>query len=47
MHSPKFELVKRYYDAGYWNKTLVTDATDFHKSSPWITVEESAVILGK
>ena len=47
MHSPKFELVKRYYDAGYWNKAMVMNATKFPKSNPWITIEEAAEILGE
>lgn len=47
MHSPKFELVKSYYEAGYWNKAMVMNATKFPKSSPWITAEEAAEILDK
>ena len=47
MHSQKFELVKRYYDAGYWNKTTVINAAKFPKSSPWITVEEAVEIFGE
>ena len=47
MHRPKFELVKRYYDAGYCNNAMVMNATKFPKSNPWITVEEAAEILGE
>lgn len=47
MHSAKFELVKGYYDAGYWNKTMVWNATKYPKSAPWITEAEAKEIIGE
>ena len=35
-HSPKFEKVKSYYDAGFWTKKMVKTAAD----KGWITQEE-------
>ena len=46
MHSPKFNLVKKYYDAGLWNSAMVWNATMNPKSSPWITEDEAKEILG-
>lgn len=47
MHSPKFELVKRYYDAKLWNRAMVLNATKNPKSAPWITADEATEILGE
>lgn len=44
-HSPKFERVKRYYDAGLWNAAMVRNATKNPKASPWITEAEAEEIL--
>jgi hypothetical protein len=38
--SPKFELVKRYYDSGLWSKERV-----FKAVGKWITEEEYALIV--
>lgn len=46
MHSPKFDLVKRYYDAHLWNRAMVVNATKFPAGAPWITEEEANEILG-
>lgn len=35
-HSPKFELVKSYYDSGFWKKKAVKNAV----IKGWITAEE-------
>ena len=40
-HSPKFELVKSYYDRGLWDESRVRKAV-----GKWITAEECAEILG-
>ena len=42
MHSPKYELVKSYYDRGLWNEARVRTAV-----GKWITAEEAAEILGE
>jgi len=42
-HSPKFDKVKKYYDDGLWNKTMVHNAVD----SGWITAEEYKEITGE
>ena len=39
-HSPKFELVKRYYETGLWNADRVRNAI-----GKWITAEEAEEIL--
>ena len=39
-HSAKYETVKRYYDNGLWNTTMVQNAV-----GRWITEEESREIL--
>ena len=39
--SPKFELVKRYYDEGLWSEARVRNAV-----GKWITQEECNIILG-
>ena len=41
--SPKFEKVKKYYDSGLWNKTMVRDAV----VKGWITAEEYTIITGE
>lgn len=40
--SAKFEKVKRYYDSGLWNKTMVRNAV----VKQWITAEEYKLITG-
>ena len=40
-HSPKFELVKSYYDLGLWDADRVRNAV-----GKWITQEECDEILG-
>ena len=42
-HSPKFELVKSYYDAGLWKKKAVRNAV----SRGWITAAEYEEITGE
>lgn len=42
-HSPKFELVKNYYDSGLWKKKAVRNAV----SRGWITVAEYEEITGE
>ena len=42
MHSPKFELVKSYYDRGLWNAARVRKAV-----GKWITQAECDEILGE
>ena len=41
-HSPKYELVKSYYDRGLWSADRVRKAV-----GKWITEEECAEILGE
>ena len=41
-HSPKFELVKHYYDTGLWSKARVYKAV-----GKWITAEEYEEITGE
>lgn len=41
--SPKFEKVKKYYDSGLWNKTMVRNAV----AKGWITAEEYTIITGE
>ena len=41
--SPKFEKVKRYYDSGLWNKTMVRNAV----VKGWITPEQFKEITGE
>ena len=43
MHSPKFELVKRYYDSGLWGKAAVRNAV----VKGWITPAEYELITGE
>lgn len=40
---PKFEKVKRYYDSGLWNKTMVRNAV----VKGWITPEQFEEITGE
>jgi uncharacterized XkdX family phage protein len=42
-HSPKYELVKRYYDDGLWKKKAVRNAV----VRGWITAEEYEEITGE
>ena len=42
-HSPKFEVVKRYYDEGFWKKKAVRNAV----AKGWITAEEYEEITGE
>lgn len=42
-HSPKFDLVKGYYDSGMWGKKAVRNAV----AKGWITAEEYAEIVGE
>ena len=42
-HSPKFELVKGYYDAGLWKKKAVKNAV----IKGWITAVEYEEIVGE
>lgn len=39
-HSAKYETVKRYYDNGLWNTTMVQNAV-----GRWITEEEAEEIF--
>lgn len=39
--SPKFEIVKGYYERGLWNAQMVNNAV-----GRWITQEEAAELLG-
>lgn len=41
-HSPKFELVKNYYDSGLWKKKAVRNAV----IRGWITAAEYEEITG-
>ena len=41
MRSPKYDLVKRMYDEGTWNKTRVRNAV----TKGWITEEEYSYII--
>lgn len=41
-HSPRFELVKRYYDRGLWSKERVAKAVE----CGWITPAEYKEIVG-
>lgn len=41
--SKKFNLVKRYYDAGLWSAEMVRNAV----VKNWITAEEYAEITGE
>ncbi len=42
-HSPKFELVKGYYEAGLWKKKAVKNAV----VKGWITASEYEEIVGE
>lgn len=41
-HSPKFELVKSYYERGLWSKERVNNAV-----GKWITAAEYEEITGE
>ena len=42
-HSPKFELVKGYYDSGFWKKKAVRNAV----VKGWIIADEYEEITGE
>lgn len=42
-HSPKYEMVKRYYRMKMWSEARVRNAVE----KGWITEEEFAEITGK
>lgn len=42
-HSPKFELVKSYYDSGKWSRKAVRNAV----AKSWITAAEYEEIVGE
>lgn len=42
-HSEKYELIKGYYDSGFWKKKAVKNAV----SKCWITAEEYEEITGE
>ena len=42
-HSPKFEMIKGYYDEHFWGKKKVRNAVVKH----WITAEEYEEITGE
>lgn len=42
-HSPKFEMIKGFYDSGMWSKKAVRNAV----VKGWITAEEYAEITGE
>lgn len=43
MKSPKYDLVKNYYESGLWNKKAVKNAV----VQGWITAEEYEEIVGE
>ena len=42
-HSLKFELVKGYYESGFWKKKAVKNAV----VKGWITADEYELIVGE
>ena len=42
-HSPKFQMVKDFYDSGQWKKKAVRNAVVKH----WITAAEYEEIIGE
>ena len=46
-HSPKFEMVKSYYDTGRWNKRAVRMAVVMPRLRPYITASEYEEIVGE
>lgn len=42
-HSPKYELIKNYYDTGAWGKKAVRNMV----KKGWITAEEYEEITGE
>ena len=46
-HSPKFEMVKEYYESGRWGKAAVRKAVTMPKKSPYITAIEYEEIVGE
>ncbi len=43
MHSPKFEKVRKYYESGRWNLTMVANAV----VKGWVTAAEVEEITGE
>lgn len=46
-HSPKFELIKGYYDSGLWKKKAVRNAVTSPKPEWRITADEYKEITGE
>lgn len=46
-HSPKFEMVKEYYESGRWGKKAVRNAVTNPKNNPYITAMEYEEIVGE
>lgn len=46
-HSPKFDNIKRFYDKGFWDIDMVSNAVTNPTSNPWITEEEFTEITGQ
>lgn len=46
-HSPKFQMVKDYYDSGKWKKKAVKNAVTMPVGHPYITAEEYEEIVGE
>lgn len=42
-HSPKFQMIKEFYDTGMWKKKAVKNAV----VKGWITAEEYEEIVGE
>lgn len=42
-HSAKFEMIKQYYEAGFWKKRAVKNAV----AKNWITADEYEEIVGE
>ena len=43
MHSPKFNIVKKNYDKGFWTAQMVANAV----AKGWITAAEYQEIVGQ
>lgn len=46
-HSPKFEIIKGYYDSGFWKKKAVKKAVTATKPEWRITAAEYEEITGE
>lgn len=46
-HSPKFELIKSYYESGFWKKKAVRNAVTTPKIEWRITAAEYEEITGE